>query len=304
MENSIDLQIQSTASDGKHTPRDILEMAKELHLQVIALTDHDTVAGVPEILAAASHSGVRVIPGIELSVEERGTHILGYGIDYNNPALLASLEESRKGREAGARQMVENLKGAGFVVEWDDVVREATGAVVARPHLARGVLHRPENKEKLGGIATVYDFIQKYLTDESPLYVKRTHISAKDAIALIHGAGGVAVWSHPAIHFKDNYEGLEEFLKELIGWGLDGMEVCNPSHDEDDVEFVQALTVKYNLLRTAGSDFHEKATSPRSGEGKHSAAHLGDFETYGFSTEDSISRLDAAIAARRVATTK
>ncbi len=293
--NTFDLQIQSTVSDGKHTPREILEMAKERGLSVISLTDHDTVAGVPEILDAAKDSEVRVIPGIELSVEEHGAHILGYGLDHENRALLASLEESRRGREAGARQMVENLKRAGFFVEWDDVVREATGAVVARPHLARAVLNRPENREKLGGITTVYDFIQKYLTDESPLYVKRTHISAKDAIALIHNAGGVAVWSHPAVHFSDNYEGLERFFKELIGWGLDGLEVCNPSHDEDDAEFLQSLSAKYDLLRTAGSDFHEKGSSPRIAGEKHSATQLGDYETYGLPTEDIIFRLDAAI---------
>lgn len=298
--NTFDLQIQSTASDGKHAPAEIVGMARDLGLRVIALTDHDTVAGVAEAMAAGQESGVQVIPGIEISVEEHGAHLLGYRIDHGNTALLGELEKSRQGRTDGAKKMVENLKAAGFVVEWDDVAREATGAVVARPHLARAVLARPENKEKLAGITTSHEFIEKYLTDESPYYVRRSHISVADAIALIHGAGGVAVWSHPALHFRDDPEGLEQFLEKLIAWGIDGVEVFNPSQTEDDVEFLHGLAVKYRLLRTAGSDFHEKgehAADPESG--LHSARTVGDFETYGFAVEGIVEALDAAITRHR-----
>ncbi len=297
--NVIDLQIQSTASDGKHPPREIVQMARENGLKVISITDHDTLVGVEPALRAGQEFGIRVIPGIEMSVEEHGVHILGYGLDHNNPQLLQELEKSKYGRMEGAKKMVENLVGAGFTVEWGNVLQEATGGVVARPHIARAVLGRPENKEKLGGVTTVHDFIETYLSDSGPNYVKRAHISAKDAIRLLHQAGGVAVWSHPAIHFKGNYEGLEEFLKELIGWGIDGVEVFNPSHTEDDTEFINSLATKYNLLRTAGSDFHEAVVSARSPEGLHAAERVGDYETYGFSTEDIISKLEEAIAAKR-----
>ncbi|TSC78475.1 MAG: phosphotransferase domain-containing protein [Parcubacteria group bacterium Gr01-1014_33] len=317
--NTIDLQIQTTASDGKHTPREVVAMAQDEKLETIAITDHDTVSGVEEGVRAGEEFGVRVIPGIEISVEERGAHILGYGIDCKNEALLAELEKSKQGRIEGARKMVENLKNAGFVVEWEDVVREATGAVVARPHLARAVLNRIENKEKLGKISTSHDFIQKYLTDDNPNYVRRTHIAAKDAITLIREAGGVAIWSHPAIHFypvrsksslatitpyddrtSDGVEGdyaeLEEFLRQLIDWEIEGLEVFNPSHSEDDVEFIESLAAKYKLLRTAGSDFHEKGDHAPDARGLHSARAVGDYDTYGFSTEDIISNLDSAMA--------
>ena len=296
--NTFDLQIQSTASDGKHTPADIVAMAKELNLGVIAMTDHDTVGGVAEALDASAGSSVRVIPGIEMSAEEHGLHILGYGIDHSDTELLKELEGFKQGRVEGAKQMVENLKRAGFTVEWQDVEREATGSVFARPHLARAILKRPENKEKLGSIANVHDFIDAFLSNTSANYVHRSHISVKDAIALIHRAGGIAVWSHPAIHFHDTYDELEKFLQEMVGWGINGMEVFNPSHTEDDAEFLQGLCVKYDLLRTAGSDFHEKAehkADPVSG--LHSARHLGDYETYGFGTDDIISRLDEAMRA-------
>lgn len=301
MPQTFDLQIQSTASDGEHTPREIAGMARDLGITVIALTDHDTVAGVDEAVAAGGEYGARVIPGIEISVEERGAHVLGYGIDHRHEDLLARLAQCASDRMDGAKKMLDNLRGAGFVVDWEDVAHEATGAVVARPHIARAILGRPENQEKLGGIATSHSFIEKYLTDASPYYVHRNHISAEDAIALIHNASGIAVWSHPALHFRNDQEGLEQFLQELIGWGIDGVEVFNPSQTEDDAEFLQGLTAKYRLLRTAGSDFHEKgehAADPASG--LHSACTLGDFETYGFSTDDIVPRLDEAMKKRKV----
>ena len=298
--NTFDLQIQSTASDGKHTPSEIMGMARESHLAVIALTDHDTVAGVEEAIRAGTEQGVRVIPGIEISAEERGVHILGYGIDWHNAGLLEELEKSKQGRMAGAKKMAENLKAAGFAIEWEDVAAQATGAVIARPHLARAVLSRAENKEKLGSITSTHDFIEKYLTDDNPNYVRRTHIGGNDAIALIHGAGGVAVWSHPVVHFEGNYEELENFLRELTAWGIDGLEVFNPSHTEDDAEFINGLAVKYHLLRTAGSDFHEKGDHAADARGLHSARTLADYETYGFSTDDIIQRLDDAIRNKKL----
>lgn len=299
MPNTFDLQIQSTASDGRHTPSEVVSMARQRELTVIALTDHDTVAGMAEALEAGRERYLRVIPGIEVSVEERGAHILGFGIDHTNKELLERLQEFKKSRIEGARQMSENLRRAGFVVEWSDVEREATGAVVARPHIARAILRRPENKEKLGGAATAHDFIEKFLSDESPHYVRRTHISAADAIILVHKSGGVAVWSHPAIHFQNNPDGLEDFLKELVVWKVDGVEVFNPSHTEDDVELLNGLAAKYGLLRTAGSDFHEKGDHPSDERGLHPARFVGDFETYGFPVEDVILKLDAAMAERR-----
>lgn len=304
--NIFDLQIQSTASDGKHSPRDLVKMAKELGLQTIAITDHDTVGGIAEALMAGGEFGIRVIPGIEMSVEEHNAHILGYGIDYKNQRLLEELEKFRQGRIEGARAMMENLKkNEGFVMEWEDVLKEATGSVVARPHLVRAIMNRPENKEKLGGISSMHDFFAKYLLDDNPNYVKRTHISVKDAIALIRAAGGVAVWSHPVIHFRGkesrggehisptDFDALEKFLSELISWGILGIEVFNPSHTEDDMEFLQGFATKYNLLRTAGSDFHEKGDHPADPvSGLHSARTLGDYETHGFLTDDIVSKLD------------
>lgn len=319
--NIIDLQIQSTASDGKHTPSEIVAMARDQGLKVIAITDHDTTNGIEEGQRRGRELGIRVIPGIEISVEEYGAHILGYGIDYKNEMLCQELEKAQQARINGAKKMVENLQKAGFAVTWDDVVREAYGPTVARPHIARAILNRPENKEKLGNISNVHEFVDQHLSDASPNYVHRAHISAKDAILLIHGAGGVAVWSHPIIHFRHeakalgmplessenrplvyevDYEKMEDFLGQLVGWGLDGLEVFNPSHREDDAEYIEGLVIERALLRTAGSDFHEiGGGTGRKIEGLHPATRVGDYETHGFSTEDIVIKLDAAIEKQR-----
>jgi len=303
--NTIDLQIQSTASDGKFAPRELVRMAKAQGLSVIAITDHDTIGGLTEALAAGEEFGVRVISGIEISVEEHDAHLLGYGMNIEDVALIAALEEAQRKRIEGAKKMVENLRNAGFVVKWSDVERQIEGGlrdggVVARPHIARAILGRPENREKLGNITSVHDFIEMHLSNASPHYVRRAHIPARDAIALIHGAGGVAIWSHPAIHFPSDYEGLEQFLGELMEWGIDGIEVLNPSHTEDDVEFLEGLAAEHRVLRTAGSDFHDVGEHARDPTGGlHSAKSPGDYPTYGFLTDDIVARLDEAIEKRR-----
>lgn len=323
--NTIDLQVHSNFSDGKYTPREVVAMAKEKGVRVISLTDHDTVVGLPEALAAGKEFGVKVIPGIEISAEEHGIHILGYGVDYKNAELLLAFEEAKQSRLAGARKMVENLKKSGFVVEWEDVLQEAAGAaLVVRPHIARAVLNRPENKEKLKGISSSGDFIETHLSDASPNYVKRAHIGAEAAIKLINRVGGVAVWSHPLLpdfhpvrsqmpqasavpplaeqtsngvkEGEERPEELEKFLQQLIGWGIEGLEVFSSSNAEDDVEFLVGLAAKYKLLPTAGSDFHESIVD--SFQSRH-AASVGGYNTYGFSTGDIVFNLEEAIARRK-----
>lgn len=299
MSNQFDLQIQSTASDGKHTPREIVIMAQELALRTIALTDHDTIAGVPEALAVGAEFGVHVIAGIEMSVEEHQAHVLGFGLDIQNAALLSALEESRALRLASLRAMLELLKkNEGFAVEWEDVLKDTPDSkTITRLHIVRAIMKRPENKEKLGG-TTKQEFFQRYFSDNGPNYIHRKYRSVKETIALIHGAGGVAVWSHPIIpDFESrNYDDLEEALKQFIEWGIDGLEVFNPSHTEDDAEFLEGLRVQYNLLRTAGSDFHEKGDHPADPKtGLHSARALGDYETHGFDISDIVEQLIQAI---------
>lgn len=299
--NTFDLQIQSTASDGKHTPRDLVEMAKRGGVGIISITDHDTVAGVSEALELGNELKVRVIPGIEISVEEHGAHILGYGIDHTNKQLQEFAARFKEERSTRAKNILENLKkNEGFFIEWEDVLREVgNAAAITSPHLVYAVMKRQENQEKLSrdGVRSKQDFYERYLAEGGPNEVKREHFSARQAIELIHGLGGAAVWSHPAVHFERNYDGLEKFLTELTEWKIDGVEIFSPSHTEDDMEFLEGLAQKYHLLRTAGSDFHaaEPPSEPNE-RGLRSAVKIGDYETFGFSTDAIVPKLDLAIA--------
>ncbi len=297
--NTLDLQIQTTASDGKHSPAECVRMARENGVLTVAITDHDTVAGISEALAAGEELGIRVIPGIELSIQEHGMHLLGLGIDVESPSLLKTLEEARQNRLTAARQMVENFQKDGFVVEWDDVVREAGGAaVVSRPHIVGAIMKRPENRLKLAGITTKWEFFQKYFTDKSPYYVRASTITPKGAIKLVHDAGGVAVWSHPPVpDFVGNCSALEQFLQELISYDLDGLELCGPFLAEGDIICLETAAARYHLLKTAGSDFHERY-DPAGKPWPRSAATIGEFPTYGRALDDILPALDLAMERR------
>ncbi len=300
IKNIIDLQVQTTASDGKHIPREVVRMAKENGVEIVAITDHDTVGGVEEAMLAGSEYGVRVISGVEMSVEEKDSHILGLGIDHKNEKLLAELEKFKSDRAENLKKTTENLReNEGFVVEWEDVLRQTKDSATAltSPHVVYAVMSRPENKEKLDRdwVKSKQDFYERYLKPEGPNLSRRKHISAKDAVELLHQAGGLAIWSHPALHFRGKYGDLEIFLKELISWGIDGLEVFSSAHTEDDAEFLQTLAGKYNILRTAGSDFHEAGKHAPNEQGLHSADTMGDFQTYGFSIKDIVPKLDEAV---------
>lgn len=298
----IDLQVQTTASDGKHSPAECVRMAKQNGVHVMAITDHDTVAGVAEATAAGQALGVRIIAGVEISIAEPSMHLLGLGIDPAHIPLCTALNQAAENRVAAAKQMVEKFRQGGFAVDWVDVAAEAgSAAVVARPHIVGAIMKRPENAAKLEGITTKHEFFQKYFGDDSPYYVRASSLAPADAIVLIHGAGGIAVWSHPPIPgLVGQCAALEERLSMLRGFGLDGLELFGPFLTEADFHCLEGLVDRYHLLATAGSDFHEalpltEALWPRS------ATTIGDYPTYGRSLAGIIPALDAVLARRRIA---
>jgi predicted metal-dependent phosphoesterase TrpH len=275
-------------------------MAKQNGVHTMAITDHDTVAGVAEAVRVGQELGVRVIPGIEISIQEHGMHLLGLGIDVENQALLATLKQAAENRLNAAREMVERFQSDGWTVEWEDVLREAgESAVITRPHIVGAIMKRPENKAKLEGVATKHDFFEKYFTDKSPYHVRASTITPPDAITLVHGAGGVAVWSHPPIpEFVGNCPALEIFLKELIGYGLNGLELFGPSLTEADFVCLEKLASRYDILVTAGSDFHE-ARPPTEEPWPRSATTIGEYPTHGRSLDGIVPSLERAMAERR-----
>ncbi len=296
--NDFDLQIQSSASDGKYSPRELVKRAADLKLKTIALTDHDTISGVPEALSAGEDYGVEVIQGIEFSAVHEGLalHILGFGIDYKNPALLQALEEAQRARVERAKEIVSRLQKAGFKITYEDVLRYAKGLSVGRPHISLAVLNNPENKKALGEIHDIGGFIRAYLVPGKETYVGHENISVQQAIGFINRAGGVAVWSHPAIHGVDAPK-IEPLLKTFIGFGIDGAEAFNPSHTEEQVKLLRNLVAKYGILETGGSDFHtDEITEPHHEGG----AELASFPTYGIDVSGIVPKLKEAIARKRL----
>jgi predicted metal-dependent phosphoesterase TrpH len=295
----IDFQIQTTASDGLSTPAECVQMAKRNSVTAIAITDHDTVGGVREAIDEGEKLGVRVLPGIEISAEDRHMHILGLGIDPTHQGLLDFSAACVQKREDRAREMVKRFQEDGFSVSWEKVRENAKG-IVASPHVVQAIMEDPANAAKLKSVSTKHDFYDTFLYDGSKYAVHLTNISAKDAIALIHDARGLAIWSHPPVPgFVGDNAGLRLFLSELLEYGLDGLELFGPTLTEADVRMLEDLVLLHHLVATAGSDFHKIDE----GKGKtwpRSASTVGEYPTYGRSLEGMIEKFDQALAGRRV----
>lgn len=250
--NQVDLHLHTTASDGRLTPAELVSKAAETGLTVIAVTDHDTVDGIPAALeAAASFPGLTVIPGIELSTDITGlaptdteTHVLGYFIDHEDPALLAELVRFRDSRVGRARRMVENLNGMGVPVTWDRVAEIAGDASIGRPHIARAMV-------ETGAIEQFEDAFNGFIETGGPAYAEREKLTPADAVALIIRFGGIPVLAHPIT--TGNPAFMAAHLKEA---GLVGMEAYYHENTPEQTEELLALAEKLGLIATGGSDFH------------------------------------------------
>ena len=298
----IDYQIQTTASDGKYAPRDCVRMARENDVLSIAITDHDTVGGLEEGLAAGKEFVVEVIAGVELSCEYRGygIHMLGLGIDHTSESLRTLFVEMKQRRKERAQHAITKLKEQGITVDFEKVARRAEG-VIASPHLADEILENPANAAKLKaeGVVSRKDLYPLYLGDGArfPVYPNTPRLSAEEAIKVIHAAGGIAVWSHPTIPMGD-YKLVEDSLVELVRLGMEGIEAIG-NFTEDDTEFLNMLVGKYGVLKTAGSDFHDTWVDPLAKE--QGATAIGALRTFGYPLEGIRETVLSAIAKRKVA---
>ena len=249
----IDLHAHTTASDGSFTPTELVEAAHGLGLRALAVTDHDTLAGLGEARAAAQRVGLDLVAGVELSVEDDGGrfHLLGYGFDPANAALAETLITLRRSRAARNDLMAARMSELGLPVTMDDVRAEAgeDALVIARPHFARALI----KKGIVGSVAEAFD---KYLSTGKPLYLPKEVLTPRDAIALIHGAGGVAVMAHPGLVPLDE-AALDARVTSLAQKdGLDGIEAYYSQHSQADTDRFLALAARLGLLVTGGSDFH------------------------------------------------
>ena len=256
----VDLHLHSPASDGTLSPGALVRRAAEEGFTALALTDHDTVAGIAEAQAAAREAGIRLIPGVELSCgAQKEIHILGYGIDPQDEPLLAFSRHRREEREARAQKMVERLAQAGMPIPLSRVHELARG-VVARPHVARALV-------EAGYASSVSDAFDRFLVPGKCGYVPREDVRVAQAVALIHGAGGIAVLAHP-MQLKLGDMAIDALVREWKGQGLDGLEVYHPSAQNNHAAMLLHLARREGLLVTGGSDFHGEAVrESRIGEG-------------------------------------
>jgi len=245
----VDLHVHSTFSDGTLTPVQIVRIARKKGISILSLTDHDTVDGLPEFLSSCRHEGLIPLSGVELSANFPGTmHILGYRIDHRDPTLAESLENLRKHRNERNLKIFEKLVDSGMDLDFQEILDEAGGNVVARPHFARVLVKKKYAK-------TISHAFNTYLAHGCPAYVPRVRLDPRECIELIHHAGGVAVLAHPWQTTTDPQE-LETILEELRSYGLWGMECVYSGYSADQVMSLLKMALRLKLFSTAGTDFH------------------------------------------------
>lgn len=242
----VDLHLHTTASDGGVSAAKLVRKARGAGLDVIAVADHDTVAGVGEAIACAP-DGLRVIPAIEISAahEAGELHILGYHVDFEGPALQRYVGLAETGRRARMERMLALLANHGIEVTLEDVIAEAgpEGSTLGRPHLARVLVARKHVRD-------FGDAFVRFIGDGGPAYAPTTLVGVEQAIEVIHAAGGLAVWAHPAAATFDRE------IARFAAAGLDGVECIRPRHTPAETERLRARAAELGLLVSGGSDWH------------------------------------------------
>jgi predicted metal-dependent phosphoesterase TrpH len=241
----IDLHVHSTASDGSLSPGGVVKRAAGAGLRAIALTDHDTLAGIPEALAAGEQYGVRVVGGCEFSAASPWgeMHVLGYFLPTESPELDGFLERCRADRVRRAQEMVQHLRRLGVDLSFESVLRESAGGAVGRPHVARAIVRH-------GGAIDLGDAFDRFLARGRPAFVEKTLPHFRTIVELVHTNGGLV----SVAHLKER--GTRAFIERLKGEGLDAVETRHPSHDPDLRARLTDITLHLGLLRTGGSDWH------------------------------------------------
>ena len=252
----IDLHTHSNRSDGTFAPAEVIRLAAERDLQVVALTDHDTTDGLPEALAAGLDAGVEVVPGVELSAEHQRTsvHVLCYWMDPEDAALQAELRRLRDDRYRRGELMVRKLEALGVPIAFERVREIAGDATIVRPHLAQAMV-------EAGAVSTEKEAFERYIGDGGPAHVAKHALDPVDAVALIDGAGGVCVLAHPGM-WGDQSSVPEDLIERMADAGMRGLEVDHPDHAPEARERYRALAARLGLIATGGSDCHGTRYDP------------------------------------------
>ncbi len=276
-----DLQSHSTHSDGALPAAEVVQRAAEAGVELLALSDHDTISGVAEAIEAGGRVGVRIVPAVEISAVDEGApvgrelHILGYNIDHTGPPMTDSLVGFLADREKRTLRMRDGLREAGLELDETEIEqRIAAGKPIGRPHLAGAVLNAPANAQRLADedIDDVGSLIRGYLIEGRPAFRLRETPTVAEAIEAIHAAGGVAIWAHPFWDVKDPAEVLES-IDRFRALGIDGIEAFYVEHDEAQTRLLAERCAELDLLSTGSADYH--------GPENRLFSRFLAFETYG-----------------------
>jgi 3',5'-nucleoside bisphosphate phosphatase len=259
-----DLQSHSTHSDGALGAAEVVQLAAAAGVELLALSDHDTISGVAEAIDAGQRLGVRVVPAVEISAVDEGApvgrelHILGYNIDHTGPPMTDSLVHFLADREKRTLRMRDGLREAGFELDEAEIQqRIAAGKPIGRPHLAGAVLSAPANAQRLReeGIDDVGSLIRGYLIEGRPAFRLRETPTVAEAVQAIHAAGGVAVWAHPFWDVEDPAEVLAS-IDRFGALGIDGVEAFYVTHTEQQTRLLAERCAELGLLSTGSADYH------------------------------------------------
>lgn len=249
----VDLHVHSNRSDGSLTPTEVVDRAVAKGLSAFALTDHDTVAGIDEALAAAAGKDIEVIPGIELSTEYEGKdiHMVGLMIDYQSTDFQKKIKVFADSRELRNEKMCQKLQQGGIPIEYSSLKNYFKESVITRAHYARYML-------EMGYTKYLKEAFERYIGDNSPYFVPREKVSPQDAINLILQAGGLPILAHPLLYHMGN-ERLEKLVVTLKEAGLMGIEAIYTTYSPGEELQMKKLADKHDLLISGGSDFHGAA---------------------------------------------
>jgi predicted metal-dependent phosphoesterase TrpH len=247
----IDLHTHSNASDGSFPPRKVVRLAKERGLQALALTDHDTIDGLAEAVAAGQEFGLEIIPGVEISARHANgsMHILGYFLDYESEILARRLVVLKQARKDRNPQIIAKLNDLGIPLTMEQVERISGGGQVGRPHIARALYEG-------GYVRSLQEAFDVYLGNNGRAYVSKFRFPPEEALAMIRDAHGIPVLAHPFTLGLHTSETLRPLLQELMAQGLAGMECYYPEHSSAQEDLYLSLARELGLLITGGSDFH------------------------------------------------
>lgn len=249
MNSTVDLHMHSTASDGTLPVDDLMRLAASVGLKTLALTDHDTTEALDRALEVGTALGLEVIPGIELSADYGGkeVHVLGYFLEYHDPAFQQSLEKFRFNRYGRAEAIVKKLADLGMPLDFKRVLEIAGDAAPQRPHIAEALKER-------GYVETVREAFDRFISNDGPAYVHSEKVTTEQAVALIRSVGGLAVLAHPT--YTTDMDAVVELAAKS---GATGIETFYGTYTEETVERILGLARKYDLVPTGGSDFHGRS---------------------------------------------